>query len=153
MKTFDEFLNEDFNSSKATQFVVPITSGGRTNKGTSGLTESIVFFEILPKRSFNLERYMKTFGTSTAFSTMKNKSGHWRGMFFGRGSELLSVIFDAGILHEVLAKSLDEFTKKSDKVPKYGYSKSYNATYLLDPGEKIDNWCFPLTYFERKSQI
>lgn len=137
MKTFHEFITEDFNSNGATQFELKSSGLGESSK-------MIIFFEKIPVRPFSLGRYMKSFGT-TAKEIMRNNSQFgWRGIVFHKAGSLLIFVWSANYLHHDICKALDN---QSGVYPKHKYLRSYNDMYLLGYKEPIgDEWCFPFTY-------
>lgn len=144
MKTFTQFIQEDFNSPKATQVTLPVMAFGRSKKGPSN--DMLAFFEIMPKRSFNLLRYMKTFDSQNAKDILNNISGHWRGLIFSTAQELLVFVWKGTVIHHQIGQAIDKIAGK-EKVPAHKYMKAYNTMNMLDSGESIDsNWCFPLVY-------
>lgn len=149
MKTFQEFIQEDFNSPKATQFKIPVSVTARPTPGGK-TTDIMVFYESMPYRSFNLIRYMKSFESSDAKEILNNAPGRWRGLVFGKDTELLVFVWNSSFLHANICNSLD-IISKTGKCPIIGYKKSYNAMNLIDPGDTIPrNWCFPFVYISGK---
>lgn len=137
MLTFQEFLNEDFNSNNATQIELPLKEKG------SPTANIMVFHEVLPVRPFSLTRYMKSFGND-AKEIMRNKSAFgWRGIVFHNKPNLLVFVWSANYLHHDICKALET----ANKSPKLRYLKMYNTLYMLDKNEQIgDQWCFPFIF-------
>jgi hypothetical protein len=145
MKTFNQFIQEDFNSPKATQISLDVLKAtGR--KGVTAKTGALSFFEALPKRSFNLLRYLKSFDTEEAKTVLGNNMGYWRGLIFNSSQEFLIFVWKGILLHHQIAYAINNQSGMG-KIPALKYEKAYNTMNLLDPGETIDNnWCFPLVY-------
>lgn len=136
MKSFATFIQEDFNSNGATQFILKV--GPKTTP---------IFYEKLPKRPFNLNRYLKTFENSTANSTLNLNSGPIRGLIFSTETNYLVFIFAGYILHVLIALALK--TEKG-QYPALDYLKIYNDSYDIDEDEVLSNqWCFPFIYDSR----
>jgi len=146
MKTFYQFIQEDFNSPKATQVSLEVMGMGRSGKGAP--TKSLIaFFEAIPKRPFNLLRYLRSFDSQDAKDILNNStSSRWRGILFSSNQEFLVFVWKGSVLHQQVCQAIDKIAGK-DKVPAHKYLKSYNTMNLLDPGETLDNnWCFPFVY-------
>jgi hypothetical protein len=136
MRTFQEFIQEDFNSQNATQIVL--------NKKTN--RPLMVFFEKIPMRSFNLLRYMNSFKSEDAMTVLNNPSDYWRGLVFYANRALMVFVWRGTILHQHLCGFIDR-DAKDGKVPTFKYEKLYNHMCLLDPGDDIGaNWCFPFVF-------
>jgi hypothetical protein len=139
MFTFNEFIAEDFNSPKATQFKLTIPGG------KSGFPSDI-FFETLPYRPFNLIRYSKSFNSEIAFDTMHNIYKSWRCLVFAKNTELLIFVWKVSLTHESIARALTDKISLN-KFPDYPYLKVYNNTTALNSDKTIgDQWCFPITF-------
>lgn len=146
MKTFNQFLQEDFNSPKATQVPLEVASLWRSKKSTPK-EPLLAFFEAMPKRPFNLLRYLRSFDSQDAKDILNNStSSRWRGILFSSNQEFLVFVWKGSVLHQQVCQAIDKIAGK-DKVPAHKYLKSYNTMNLLDPGETLDNnWCFPFVY-------
>lgn len=138
IKLFPNFIKEDFNSNGAKQFVLPLNQLGKA-------LYAPVFFEKLPKKPFNLERYMKSFG-SIAQETLKSK-GSYRGIIFCVETNYLIFVFSDSILHNSVCRALNE-KSNYNLYPKNNYLKIYNDTDKLGFSKNpvLDNWCFPFVY-------
>jgi hypothetical protein len=108
-----------------------------------------IFFEKLSKKSFNLDRYMNTFG-SIAQETLNSKSGSYRGLIFCVETHYLVFVFTDSVLHNNICKALDE-KSGSNLYPKNKYLKIYNDTDRLGASNQPvpDIWCFPFVYFQK----
>jgi hypothetical protein len=148
MKTFNEFISEDFNSNGATQITVPLKSKG------SPTVDQPVFYEKLPVKPFNLVRYMQSF-TDDARNILKNtpdfvKYG-WRGVVVYDNKALLVFVWPSKYLHHDIMGAIQN---NPGVAPKIKYLQIYNSILLLDPGEKIkDSWCFPFVWDGRKLDV
>lgn len=136
MLSFQEFIQEDFNSNGATQFELTFKEPGSP--------KTQVFFESIPAKPFNLNRYMKSFGTA-AKEIMKNTSAFgWRGIIFHKLGKLLVFVWSSNYLHHDVCKALDNHKEPH---PSHRYLKSYNNIYMLNYDEAVgDDWCFPFMY-------
>jgi hypothetical protein len=145
MKTFNEFIIEDFNSNGSTQITVPLKSK------KSAAVDQPVFFEKLPVKPFNLSRYMQSFGDD-ARTVLKNTSDFvkdsWRGVAVYDNKVLLMFVWPSKYLHHDMMGAIQN---NPGTAPKIKYLQIYNSILLLDPGEKIkDSWCFPFVWDGRK---
>jgi len=149
MKSFEDYLQEqsiileDFNSKDATQFLLKV--GPRTLP---------VFYEKLAKRPFNLVRYLKSFDSDLATSTLNltaytNHRGHAvgnnvRGLIYSVGSNYHIFVFLDMVLHVLICLALDQHP---GKYPGLEYSKIYNESYDIEENDPVPNqWCFPYIY-------
>lgn len=149
MKILKEFLQEDFNSNKATQFEMPFEKAKylRDVPGNS----TVVFFEPLPKRPFNLDRYMMSFETQAAQSSMKSWGGDLRGTVFNGPQNLLVFVWAIPRLHAHFMRLLDSNKKKFLYPSTFQYLKSYNDMNLVnnfDPNVP-EEWCLPFVWYEK----
>jgi hypothetical protein len=141
MKTFNEFINEDFNSAGATQFISNVTVRGR-------LFEVPIFYEKLPMRPFNLARYMKSFDSNTASTTLKNPlrgGGSWRGFSVIERSAIHMLVWAGLQLHFDVLTSLQNNHGKSAKLR---YLDLYNEIYSMNPDRFTikDTWGYPFIW-------
>jgi hypothetical protein len=116
MKTFQTFLQEDFNSPKAMQF------------NLASVRENIsIFFETLPNQPFDLKRYMKSFNSSSARETLKNTSDYWRALFFVIKDKIFVFVWEGLKLHSSLCRILEENVSLK-KYPNLPFLQIYKNT-------------------------
>jgi len=131
MKTFSQYLKEDFNSNGATQFMLKMASG-----------EAPVFYEKLPKKPFNLARYIRSFYSSTAMKTLLIHDKMLRGVIFCDEIDYHVFIFAPYRLHSSVCSALSKYEGQYPK--KLNYYGIYSKIYDLEDNKIIPNqWCFP----------
>lgn len=146
MKTFEQFLNEDFNSPGAIQFLMPV---GLANFKTGAVNENMIFYEHVGISGMNLSRYCKSFLSPTVAKLMQSKSTDFRFLIYTSNNWIDVFAFDGTILHQTMAKSLDA-NKDMKKYPsniKYQYL--YNESQMFVEGDTVGPaWCLPLIIWE-----
>lgn len=147
MSSLGKIVQEDFNSDKATQFEIPFDKA-KYLKDVPGQS-SVVFFEPLPKRPFNLDRYMMSFETSAAHESMRSY-GDLRGSVFNGPQNLYVFAWAIPRLHAHFMRLLDSNVGKY-LYPNFKYLKSYNSMNLVDntTPDVPNEWCFSFVWFEK----
>lgn len=138
MKTFDDFLKEDFNSPGATNFSLDVL------KNKKSLETIQVFYEKVNGKLIDIKKYMTTF-SGNANEIMKNDNGDWRGVVFISPEEFDIFVWKASILHTDVMRALD-----SNKNKKYSVTKclmAYNDSVLATQGDVPKVFCFPFFVF------
>lgn len=141
MKTFEKFIKEDFNSSGAIQFLMPV---GLANFKTGIVNERMVFYEHVGISGMNLPRYCKSFLSPTVAKLMQSRSTDFRFLIYTYNNGFHVFAFDVTTLHQTMAKALDTNKTRLKKFPEsINYYYLYHETQLLEVGDTIeDTWCF-----------
>lgn len=141
-------IQEDFNSNKATQFEIAFDKA-KYLKDVPGQS-SVVFFEPLPKKPFNLDRYMMSFETQNAQESMRSWGGDLRVAIFNGSQNLYVFVWAIPRLHSHFMRLLDSNVGKYP-YPKFNYLKSYNSMNLIDnfTPDVPNEWCFSFVWFEK----
>jgi hypothetical protein len=140
MKTFYEFIQEDFNSAGATQFPL-------AGQGIPRDKPLVVFYERVTARYLPILAYMKSFMSENATSSMKNEGNDWRAAVYGFSTGYDVFAWKASVQHHSVIGALD---KSKDKIlPKRRWLGLYNEANMLDSTDKVgDEWCFPFIIFQ-----
>ena len=137
MKTFYQYIKEDFNSTGAIQFSM-------NAKRVNGSYEIIVFYE--HTTNFNLFRFSESFLPNEVAELMKSRYNDWRVMVLSNKSSFDIFVWPSTILHSDFSQMLDS-NKSLKKYPQnINYHEAYSKTYLLGKKDTVsDTWCFPFT--------
>lgn len=148
MKTFNLFIQEDFNSAGASQFLISMSADSKKAKNSSPQSV-MMFYEHNTGPSLNLTRYAKSFLGSNVMDLMKAPSNDYRILFYVSPTSIDAFIWKAQYHHSQMSRSLDA-NKDMKKYPsniKYNYL--YNECQMYMKGDTIGpTWCFPLVIFE-----
>lgn len=138
MKTFNEFILEDFNSPGATQFMIKTPPAN--NRGQS--SDTMVFYE--HTLTLNLSKYFQSFLKPDVADSMKAVSNDWRVLIYASPTGFDIFVWSAAILHTSMSKALDS-NKSLNKYPgTIKYNFLYNESQLLMKGDTVgSSWCFP----------
>ena len=150
MKNFQIFIKEDFNSPKATQFSLPVTSSSKFSPNGQS-KDIIVFYEHLKTSTINLPKYSKSFLSPSVSSFMNTNTSDWRVLVYYKTDGFHVFVWRADILHSYFINSLESY-KNTDKYPSdIKYNKLYNETLMLRDNDKIGKiWCFPYIIWQSK---
>lgn len=151
MKTFNLFIQEDFNSHGAQQFLIPVSTVSKRGgpKVASSAQTIMMFYEHVVGSSLNLTRYAKTFLSSNVSDIMKAPSNDYRVLIYCTPDGFHVFVWYASIQHTQMTKSLDA-NKDMKKYPsniKYQYL--YNESQMFMEGDAIGRaWCFPFIIWQ-----
>jgi hypothetical protein len=151
IKSFANFISEDFNSHGAQQFLIPVSTvlKGGGPKGASSAQTIMMFYEHVAGSSFNLTRYAKSFLASDVSAIMKAPSNDYRVLIYHTPEGSHIFVWYASIQHTQMTKSLDA-NKGMKKYPsniKYQYL--YNESQMFMEGDLIGPaWCFPFIIWQ-----
>lgn len=150
MKTFNQFIKEDFNSNGAQQFLITVSEIIKGSKKASSSARTVmVFYEHVTKPSFNLVKYSKSFLSPNVAEIMKSNSNDYRILVYHSSNGFHIFVWDARIQHNQMTISLDD-NKNMKKYPSdIKYSYLYRECQIFMDGDEIgENWCFPFVIFE-----
>lgn len=129
-------LLEDAKSAKSLK--VPI----RTSHDLK-LKVLFTLWERVPKESFNLVSYLKSFASDMIDKLFGNKEPrYYRSIIINETSGFVVFTWNGDILHEDVVKGLTT-NKEKLKIPSYNYSDLYDSSL---GGYFQTNWCFPVVY-------
>lgn len=151
MKSFANFVLEDFNSHGAQQFLIPVSTVSKRGgpKGASSAQTIMMFYEHVVGSSLNLTRYAKSFLASNVSDIMKAPSNDYRVLIYHTPEGIHVFVWYASVQHTQMTRSLDA-NKDMKKYPsniKYQYL--YNESQMFMEGDAIGPaWCFPLIIWQ-----
>lgn len=151
IKLFSRFILEDFNSSGAQQFLIPVStvSKGRGAKVSSSAQTVMLFYEHITGTSFNLPKYAKTFLASSVSEIMKAPSNDYRVLVYHSTDGFHIFVWYASIQHTQMTRSLDA-NKDMKKYPSgIKYNHFYLESQMFMEGDSIGpTWCFPFIIWQ-----
>lgn len=154
MKSFAEFIIEDFNSHGALQFLIPVSTNTRGSKGSSSAKSVMMFYENVKTTSFNLTKYLNSFMRTDVSDIMQAPGNNYRILIYGSVNGFHVFVWTASIQHTQMVRSLDA-NKNLNKFPaNIKYQFFYNECQMYMEGDVIGNeWCFPLILWEGELKI
>ena len=151
MKSFSAFILEDFNSSGAQQFLIPVSTVSKRGgpKVASSAQTIMMFYEHVMGTSFNLTKYAKTFLASNVSEIMKAPANDYRVLVYHVIDGFHVFVWYASIQHTQMSKSLDA-NKDMKKYPSgIKYNHFYLESQMFMEGESIGPiWCFPFIIWQ-----
>lgn len=149
MKTFYQFIGEDFNSHSASQFMIPVSTISRRGSVEDSGKTTMLFYEHVNGTSFNLSRYVKSFIGSNVADLMKAPTNDFRYLIYSSQTGFDVFAWQASIQHSFMTKSL-EANKDLKRYPdNIRYHFLYNESQLYMKGDHIGVfWCFPFVFWQ-----
>lgn len=152
MKTFKEFVLEDFNSPKATQFLINVNKPISRTK--SEKQSVMMFYESVTAKFINISSFVKSFLSKDVSVLMKTDHNNWRSMIFGVSLGFRCFVWDASIQHHLMSQALDKNKNLNKYDSNIKYNFLYNESQLLMPGDSVGStWCFPFVVWENAIHV